>query len=190
MLSVSPSRGARSLRARRTGGHPGRAGDWGLGASVVTRAQLEQIADEAAGVARVGIQSLRAAAELAADRGHDRIQDGDIDDSFERARHDIRAANLRSLPYGPQVVYELVRCATGGAIRADELQEAYQTVAPRAYRNRDEEPVGDRQIRNYLTKLVEYDLVKAEGPNNQWREYRAIESDLAPAVDFNHQFPP
>jgi len=35
-----------------------------------------------AGVARYGIQALRAAAELATERGHHRVRDVDVDDSW------------------------------------------------------------------------------------------------------------
>lgn len=55
--------------------------DHGLRGNPVDREQLEYIADECAGVARDGVQVLRAAAELAEERKHDQIRDGDIADA-------------------------------------------------------------------------------------------------------------
>jgi Cdc6-like AAA superfamily ATPase len=52
----------------------------GLPSGVVTRKQLEVIADEVAGVARKGIQPLRQAALLAEEREHDEIAVDDVAD--------------------------------------------------------------------------------------------------------------
>jgi Cdc6-like AAA superfamily ATPase len=56
------------------------------------------IANHVAGVACFSIQSLRAAAELADERLHTKIEYEDIEDSYERALHRIRQSNLDSLP--------------------------------------------------------------------------------------------
>jgi len=71
----------------------------GLRGDVAGRSQLETIADTVAGVARAGIQSLLAAAEIATERDHRAIRDDDVDDAWPRARHWIRESNLESLPY-------------------------------------------------------------------------------------------
>jgi len=57
--------------------------DQGLPPNVVTDDQLRTIADEVAGVARYGIQALRAAAELATERGHHRVRDVDLEEPPE-----------------------------------------------------------------------------------------------------------
>jgi len=153
--------------------------DQGLPPDVVTDDQLRTIADEAAGVARYGIQALRAAAELATERGHHHIRDIDVDDSFERAQHRIRQANLRSLPFHHHVLYALVHGA--GGLPASELHARYEEVAQRLYYGHDLTPIGRRSRRNKLAKLQEYDLIEYEGPA-QNRVYRVLDESIEPPV--------
>ncbi|MFB6237555.1 MAG: Cdc6/Cdc18 family protein [Halopenitus sp.] len=154
----------------------------GLYPDAVSRAQLESIADGVAGVARNGIQTLRAAAELAADRGHDTIYDDDVADGYERARRHIRAANLNSLPLHHLVLYEIIR--TGGRVQASELHERYETIADDIYAGRPKVPISRRDRRNKLAKLREYDLVVREQVNHRWF-YSAVDEGLAPPVEFS-----
>ena len=148
----------------------------GLEPNVISDLQLVEIADEVAGVAREGIQSLREAALLADERNHDEIRDDDVADSYMRARARIRRANLRSMGYAHHIVYELVR--QEGKLKMGELWTLYETHAPELYRDRDQEPVStDRQILNYLEKLIEYDAVCKEG-ENRWRTYYPVDPDL------------
>jgi len=114
----------------------------GLSRGAVTDKQLQTIADEVAGVARFGIQALRAAAELATERGHSRIHGVDIDDSFERAQHRIRQANLRSLPFHHHVLYALIHGA--GGLPASDLHARYEEAAQRLYYGHDLTPIGRR----------------------------------------------
>lgn len=130
----------------------------GLRASATNREQLERIADGVAGRARHGIQTLRAAAELASEREHSAIQTSDIADAYERAARSIRRANLDSLPYHHQVLYALVWEA--GKISPGTLHDKYERVAPDTYRGVDVVPVSERQRRNQLTKLEQYNLVE------------------------------
>ena len=152
----------------------------GLEADVVTQAHLEEIADQAAGVARRGIQSLRAAAELAGERGHTQIQDEDVAGSFDRARARIRESNLGSLPLHHQVLYELVRANPG--VSGESLQDAYDDAADGVYAGRAVTPVGRRSRRNKLAKLVEYDLVRVEG-EGRGRTYRPVDEELTSPLD-------
>ena len=119
---------------------------WGLEPGVISRERLKILADEVAGVARLGIQSLRAAAEIATERGHDRIHAEDIDPAYTRARSDIRAANIRSLPFGHQVVYELIRTAPDATMQAGELCDRYGVIAPQVYPDRDRRVVARRPV--------------------------------------------
>ena len=130
-----------------------------LPARAVERAQLETIADEVAGVARFGIQSLRAAAEIADEREHRGIQNADVQDAFERARHDVRQAALNSLPFHHHVLYELIRDAGDEGIAPGELHDRYESVADDVYRDRERTPISERSRRNKLRKLVAYDLI-------------------------------
>lgn len=149
----------------------------GLEPDVVRDEQLEWIADEVAGVARYGIQSLLAAAEVAVERGHDRIRNRDVEDSFERARAKVRQANLRSLPFGPCVVYELLRREGDELVSGSRLHERYEDVAPTLYADQNQEPVSRRRRVDFLTKLVEYDLIRQHG-ENRWAEYEVVDSEL------------
>lgn len=133
----------------------------GLRATAVTRSQLETISDTVAGVARAGIQSLLAAAEIATERDHRTIQDDDVDDAWPRARHWIRESNLESLPYHHQVIYELVRC--DGPMSGSALHERYDEMSDAVYRGRQRTPIGRRARRDKLAKLREYDLIDVDG---------------------------
>jgi len=153
--------------------------DQGLSPNTVSDEQLRTIADEVAGVARFGIQALRAAAELATERGHRRILDVDVDDSFERAQHRIRKSNLRSLPFHNHVLYALIHSA--GRIAASELHTQYEEVAEQVYYGHDLTPIGRRSRRNKLAKLQEYDLIEHEGPA-QNRVYTVLDETIEPPV--------
>ena len=154
--------------------------DQGLPPDVVTDDQLCTIADEVAGVARYGIQALRSAAELATERGHHRIRDVDVDDSFERAQHRIRQANLRSLPFHHHTLYALIHGA--GEISASDLHTRYEELSERVYYGHDLTPIGRRSRRNKIAKLQEYDLIEHEGPP-QNRVYRVLDKDIEPPID-------
>lgn len=151
----------------------------GFHGDVVDRRQLEQIADEVAGVARNGIQALYAAAELANERGHLTIHDDDVDDGYERARHRIRKLNLTSLPFHHQVLYAIVHEA--GELRAEELHARY-VECESIYENKAPMPISERQRRRKFPKLVDYDLVEFDG-TNRGRVYRAVDEDVEPTIE-------
>lgn len=154
--------------------------DEGLPPGVITREQLRTIADECAGIARIAIQSLRAAAELAGERGHERILDEDVADSYERACHRIRQANLRSLPFHHNVLYGILQVK--GELAASELHRCYEALAEDVYYGRDLTPIGPRSRRNKLSKLREYDLVEFEGPP-QHRVYSVRDPEIVPEIE-------
>lgn len=155
----------------------------GLEPDSITTDQLEWVADEVAGVARYGIQSVLAAAELAVERNHDRVREVDVRDGFDRARAKMRESNLRSLPFGPCVVYELLRLeGSGDWIAGTHIQDRYEDLGDRLYADRNQDPVSRRQVRNYLEKLQEYNLI--EGRNETcWREYRVVDSALEAPIE-------
>jgi len=152
-----------------------RRADVGLERGAIRREQLEQIADDVAGVARNGIQSLRAAAELASERGHDTIEAEDIEGGYDRARRTIREANLQSLPVGHLMLYKIVRQA--GEIEGQELHRQYEDLADETFHGTEHRPVGRRARRDRLQKLVAYDLIAYEG-ENQNRTYWPTDPDL------------
>lgn len=152
----------------------------GLRPGVVEQQHLEGIANEVAGVARFGIQSLRAAAEIADERDHQQIRKPDVRDSFERARRRIRAANLDSLPVHHHVIYEIVRL--GGPIDGPTLHERYDEVAADVYHGRDVAPIGKRARRKKLQKLREYELIECDGDTRD-RHYWACDETLVGRVE-------
>lgn len=152
--------------------------DQGLRRGAVDDEQLRTIADEVAGVARFGIQSLRAAAEFASDRGHGQIEAADVQDSFELARRRMRRSSLDSLPFHHHVLYALIHQA--GKLSASTLHEQYEELAEDVYFGRDLTPIGGRARRNKLSKLREYDLIDFQGPPQNRRYYVLDESIEAP----------
>ena len=160
--------------------------DLGLEPNAITEEQLRALADGSAGVARRGIQALRAAAELATDRGHAKIQPEDVEDSFDRARAWIRASNLESLPFHHHVLYEIVRSGGRDGVRGRELHERYDAVADRVYEGVAVTPIGKRWRREQLAKLREYDLIgweDVEGGREYWAVDVGLESELGIRVD-------
>ena len=152
----------------------------GLAEDMVTREQLRTIANHVAGVARFGIQSLYAAAELAVERSHDTIRPADIEDSYDRALHRIRQSNLDSLPLHHHILYELIRVP--GEVSASELHNRYENAAEQLYAGYPQTPIGKRSRRNKLTKLREYDLIEHEGPP-QNRVYRVLDCELESVIN-------
>lgn len=152
----------------------------GLRGDPVGRSQLETIADTVAGVARAGIQSLLAAAEIATERDHRTIRDNDVDDAWPRAQRWIRESNLESLPYHHQVVYELIR--RDSPVTGSDLHERYDAVADVVYRDRQRTPICRRDRRNKLDKLQQYNLIEVTGENHD-REYHIVESSIIAPMD-------
>jgi Cdc6-like AAA superfamily ATPase len=159
-----------------------RRADLGLRPDSVRREQLRAIAGQSVGVARDAIQTLRAAAENAEERGHGRILDDDVEDAYERARHRIREANLRSLPYHHQVLYALVQEA--GSTPGADLHARYDAVADDAYRGTRWTPIGRRARRNKLRKLKEYDLIEIEG-DGSGRQYTVQDEQISSHATIN-----
>jgi len=153
----------------------------GLQDGIVDESQLEVIARGVAGVARFGIQTLRAAAELAEDRGHDAIEGRDVHDGFEKAKLRMLRLNLRSLPFHHHVLYEIVR--TAGRIRPRPLHDRYDEISGQVYEGREAVPVDERRRRDHLKKLRDYDLIDYDGPDNQYREYYATRDEIGSPLD-------
>lgn len=154
----------------------------GLPLGVIDRGQLEDIADTVAGNAREGIQSLRAAARLADERGHVRILEADIEDCYGRARQRIRKQNLRSLPFHHQVLYALVFEGGPGGVAAEALHDRYDAVADQVYHGSPKDWIEQRGRRQKLQKLIDYDLVEQEG-SGYGAVYRAADREIEARVD-------
>jgi len=155
----------------------------GLDGDPIGRSQLERIADDVGGVARRGIQVLRAAATVASERAHVEIHDGDIEDAYDRADRRILELNLASLPVHHHILYEIVR--ESGPIQARYLHDHYDAIDERVYGERAATPICRRHRRNALDKLRDYDLLQATGPNNQYREYSVADPRVQSQLDMS-----
>jgi orc1/cdc6 family replication initiation protein len=134
---------------------------WGLEPNVIGEEGLEVIADHAAGDARIAIGILRNATQLAVQHGHDEITTDVIRNAVPEAKTEIKQQTTEKLTDHQKIVYDII-VETGG-IGGGDLYERYcQQV---------DEPKTRRTMRNYVTKLEQYNLVTAEG-NTKARVYR------------------
>ena len=154
--------------------------DVGLPDSIVTRGQLEDLADAVAGVARHALFALREAARAADQRGHDQITDQDIADAPDLAQFRIRTQTLHSLPLHHQILYALVQ--EHGELSGDELHDHYDRVAEDIYDGRPLTPVSRRDRRRKLEKLEAYDLVESNDRDDRGRVYRVCDEEIGPPV--------
>jgi len=141
---------------------------WGLGEDVVTDDQLYRIADAAAGDARLAIGILRTAASNADRENHERITDDLLLDAAEDARAQIRQKSLDSLTPHQRVVYNIVR--EHGPLGPSEIHDHYAEEV--------DDPRTKRTVRSYLSKMAQYNLLKAEGTSRD-REYSLVDSTTA-----------
>jgi orc1/cdc6 family replication initiation protein len=137
---------------------------WGLDENVITDDQLYQIADAAAGDARLAIGILRTAASTADRENHDRITDEILYDAAEDARAQIRQKSLDSLTPHQRAVYDIVR--DHGPVGPSEIHDRYTEEV--------DDPRTKRTVRAYLSKMIQYNLLEADGSSRD-REYRAID---------------
>jgi orc1/cdc6 family replication initiation protein len=136
---------------------------WGLRPDMITRDQLETIADTAAGDARVAIGILRAAASRAQQQERSEITDDLIQDAVSEAKTEIQQKTLEKLTEHQSLLYEIIR--DDGELSPGELYDQYEQRAT--------DPRSQRMVRNYLTKLVHYNLIEANG-KNRGRTYQAL----------------
>lgn len=140
----------------------------GLITDAVTRSQLTQIADAAAGDARVAIGILRNAAQHAARNSADKITREDITESIPNARSEIQQQTVEKLTSHQKQLYEII--TDRGSIAPGDLYETYC--------DKVEDPKTKRTVRNHLSKMCQYNLVVADG-ENRGRTYRPV---TAPAT--------
>lgn len=136
---------------------------------VVDEAKLRTIADAASGDARVGIGVLRSAARHAQRRGLESITDEVVEAAIPDAQTAIRRKTLEGLIEHQRVLYDVI--AEAGEIEPRALY--------REYERRVEDPKTERTLRNYLTKMVHYDLIEAVG-ERRGRTYRVVDEDASP----------
>jgi Cdc6-like AAA superfamily ATPase len=132
----------------------------GLDPDTISDDQLYRVADAAAGDARLAIGILRSAASTADREGVDSISDDHLLDAAEDARARIKEKSIESLTPHQKIVYEIV--TEHGPLGPTEIHERYTDEV--------EDPRTDRTVRNYLSKMVQYNLLSAEGTSRN-RKY-------------------
>lgn len=128
----------------------------GLVPNSIAKRELERIADASAGDARAAISILRNAARRAQYERSDRITTALIDDSIPDAREEMHQQNLDRLTPDQRAVYEII--AEEGSITPSSLYQQYSEHV--------DDPKTDRTVRNYLSKMVQYNLIVAEGTSH------------------------
>jgi orc1/cdc6 family replication initiation protein len=135
----------------------------GLEHDVISDEQLYSIADAAAGDARLAIGILRTAARTAERNAHDTITEGLLSDAARDARTQLRQKSLESLTPHQRVVYDLID--DHGPIGPSEIYDRYTEQV--------DDPRTKRTVRNYLSKMSQYNLLTADGTSRD-RQYTVI----------------
>lgn len=128
----------------------------GLVVDAIDSDGLQRIADASAGDARAAISILRTAARTAQYEQAERITEEIIAKSIPDARKEIHHKALDQLTPSQRTVYEIIE--QHGPVTPSALYTQYQDVV--------DNPKTDRTVRNYLSKMVQYDLVIAEGTSH------------------------
>jgi Cdc6-like AAA superfamily ATPase len=133
--------------------------EWGLEQGVVTDDQLYRIADAAAGDARLGIGILRTAASKADRENRDRLTDEMLLEAAEDSRARIRQKSLDSLTPHQRTVYSILH--ENGPLSPGAIYDQYTDAV--------DDPRTQRTVRNYLSKMTQYNLLESEGSSRDRR---------------------
>lgn len=144
--------------------------EWGLSRRAIDGSVIREIADEAAGDARVAINILRLAARHAYQRNAEEITSGAVRTIVEDARKEVRQKSLSKLTRHQRKLYEIVTDAE--EVEPGDLYARYREAV--------DDPKTDRTVRNYLQKMDQYNLIHTTG-SGRGRTYHAVEN--APELD-------
>lgn len=136
---------------------------WGLHPDIVSDSQLREIADAAAGDARVALGILRTAVRRTHQQSAETVTDQFIVDAIPEAKAEITQKNIEKLTNDQRILYEIITDA--GNIAPGELYSRYE--------ERADNPKTKRMVRNYLAKLVHYNLIESTGSDRGRRYCRA-----------------
>jgi orc1/cdc6 family replication initiation protein len=134
---------------------------WGLTDGVIDTPRLELIAANAGGDARVAIGILRRSARKAKNESVDEITADIIQEETPEAKSEIKQKTIDRLTTDQELLYNII--TEHGEITPQNLYETYCATAS--------DPKTKRMVRNYLSKLEHYNLIRAEG-NTKARIYR------------------
>lgn len=140
---------------------------WGLEPNAIDTAGVELIASNAAGDARIAIGILKRAARTAANTPTDTITPNMIQEVTPAAKSEVQQQTLDRLTPHQELLYDIV--TENATIEPRPLYDAYS--------DRVDTPKSQRMVRNYLSKLEHYNLIRAEG-NTKARVYHAVSQSL------------
>jgi orc1/cdc6 family replication initiation protein len=126
---------------------------WGLAEDVIETDQLEQIADAAAGDARIAIGILRVAAQRAKQESSPSISDKHIENAIPKARAQVQQKNVEKLSEHQKILFDIIQ----------EEKEVKPKQLYSEYGERADNPKTRRMLRNYLSKMEHYNLITAKG---------------------------
>lgn len=138
--------------------------EWGLLPDVINKQKLRMISNSASGDARKAITALRVAANLAENQDEEEIKEEYIKEALPKAREKAKKRSLSSLNKHQRVLYEIIE--EEGEVKSSRLYKKYEKEV--------QEGVVKRTLRNYLNKMVDYNLIEAEG-KGRWRSYSLAE---------------
>uniref|UniRef100_UPI003EB7C1F6 Cdc6/Cdc18 family protein n=1 Tax=Halorussus sp. AFM4 TaxID=3421651 RepID=UPI003EB7C1F6 len=136
---------------------------WGLEEGVIDDSQLETIADAAGGDARVALSILRTAARQAQRQNLTEITDKVVEAAIPEARVERHEKDVETLTHHQRTLYQIIE--EHEAISPSDLYEKYE--------QRVDEPKTNRTVRNYLSKMDQYDVIEATGTSRD-RTYRSV----------------
>ena len=136
---------------------------WGLEPDSIGQPEIEMIANQAAGDARIAIGILRNVTQLAVQEDQNEITAEVIRKAVPEAKADIQQQTTDKLTEHQQAVYDIIRANDG--IDGGELYNEYCQAV--------EDPKTRRTVRNYVSKLEQYNLVTGDG-RTKARVYRPV----------------
>ncbi|WP_137283900.1 Cdc6/Cdc18 family protein [Halorussus salinisoli] len=136
---------------------------WGLEEGVVSDDQLATIADAAGGDARVALSILRTAARQAHQNYESEITDEVLESAMPRARAERHEKDVDTLTPHQRTLYQII----------EEHDEISPNDLYEEYKERTDDPKTDRTVRNYLSKMDQYDVIEAAGTSRD-RTYRSV----------------
>jgi orc1/cdc6 family replication initiation protein len=117
----------------------------------------------AEGDARVGLEILRRAGKKAEDKGLRKVTIEEVKQAAKEAKILKTSFFISKLNEHQKIIYEIL--GKKKRITSGELYKEYCKIV--------KSPVVDRAYRNYMKKMVELGLVKAEG-SGRWKSYEII----------------
>ena len=134
--------------------------DRALAHDAISRSELELIADEAGGDARVAIATLKLAARQADRDNPEQITTDHVKQAVPDAREELRQKNLDALSEHQRKIYEII--------------EEHESIAPgdlySEYRSRVDNPKSDRTVRSYQILNLGSTTGALEGVVSGWLE--------------------